>query len=376
VLVIDDNRDAGGQIWRGERRSKSSTEAGIWFERISRAQIDVIHGARIFDVKGQTALAESGTNLIEIAYRALVLATGARERFLPFPGWTLPNVVGAGGLQALVKSGMPIKGKRVVIAGSGPLLLAVAHYLRDHGADVRLIVEQTPRIKLARFALGLIASPNKGLQALALSRGLSGIPFRYGSWVTRADGNEKVERVLIRTGSKIQTIECDYLAVGFHLVPNLELAALLGCELSHEGVAVDLSQRTSLVDVFCAGETSGIGGLDLSLVEGQIAGYTATGDSESAHRLFGERSRARKFAARLNSTFALRDELKRLPTPETIICRCEDVSWKELQEHGSWRAAKLHTRCGMGPARDVFAAPRSISSWIGRLSLCDHRSSR
>ena len=80
-------------------------------------------------------LAEADHDLFEMRYRNLILATGARERFLPFPGWTLPNVMGAGGLQALVKSGLPIQGKRVVVAGTGPLLLAVASYLRKHGAE-------------------------------------------------------------------------------------------------------------------------------------------------------------------------------------------------------------------------------------------------
>ena len=90
----------------------------------------------------------------ELGYRNLVLATGARERFLPFPGWTLPNVMGAGGLQALAKSGLPIEGKKVVVAGSGPLLLAVAKYMRDHGADVRLIAEQADASRAASLRPG------------------------------------------------------------------------------------------------------------------------------------------------------------------------------------------------------------------------------
>src|SRR5947207_7635971 len=92
--------------------------------------------------------AETSNGFCDLSYRNLVLATGARERFLPFPGWTLPNVMGAGGLQALVKSGLPIQGKRVVVAGTGPLLLAVASYLRKHGAEIPLICEQASASKL------------------------------------------------------------------------------------------------------------------------------------------------------------------------------------------------------------------------------------
>src|SRR5208283_2329564 len=92
-------------------------------------------------------LAECNGEPVELHYKKLILATGARERFLPFPGWTLPNVVGAGGLQALVKLGVPVRDKRVVVAGSGPLLLSVAAYLKEHGAVVPLVTEQAPWLR-------------------------------------------------------------------------------------------------------------------------------------------------------------------------------------------------------------------------------------
>ncbi|HKR22261.1 MAG TPA: FAD/NAD(P)-binding oxidoreductase, partial [Pyrinomonadaceae bacterium] len=144
VTVVDDNPDAGGQIWRGERREPRSREAQAWFQRLRSVQVELITGARVFQqVEPRKLLAEmSDGGVCELMFENVVLATGARERFLPFPGWTLPNVMGAGGLQALVKGGLPVEGKRIVIAGSGPLLLAVAAYLRDHGADVLCVAEQ------------------------------------------------------------------------------------------------------------------------------------------------------------------------------------------------------------------------------------------
>src|ERR1044071_6312339 len=157
VSVVDDNPAAGGQIWRGEQAKPSSAEAQEWFERIRSVDLQMINGARVFQQpEAGILLAETSEGVCELKYESLVLATGARERFLPFPGWTLPNVMGAGGLQALVKTGLPIEGKRVVVAGSGPLLLAVAAYLRGHGADVLLIAEQASSMQLARFAVGLI----------------------------------------------------------------------------------------------------------------------------------------------------------------------------------------------------------------------------
>jgi NADPH-dependent 2,4-dienoyl-CoA reductase/sulfur reductase-like enzyme len=348
VLVVDDNPAAGGQIWRG-----GPPEAQVWFERIRSVEVEIINGARVFQQpRPGTLLAETTNGVHELEYSSVILATGARERFLPFPGWTLPNVMGAGGLQALVKTGLPIEGKRIVVAGSGPLLLAVAAYLRKRDADVLLIAEQASSMQLARFAMG---SFSKRSQAFELRRQLKDVPYRSGCWVAEAHGTEKLEGVtLVRggvSGAKRWRVACDYLACGFHLVPNVELAELLGCEIESSSVRVDQFQQTTVPHVYSAGETTGIGGLELSLVEGEIAGLAASGKHEAARALFPFRAKQRKFANLLNRTFALRDELTKLPLPETIVCRCEDVTFERLREHHSWRAAKLQTRCGMGPCQ-------------------------
>src|SRR5260370_28612230 len=121
------------------------------------ARIERLSETRVVDAPEAGVLrAECVDGPIDLRYSKLILATGARERFLPFPGWTLSGVVGAGGLQALVKGGAPIRGKRIVIAGTGPLLLAAAAYLRHRGADIMLVAEQAPLSRLARFGAGLI----------------------------------------------------------------------------------------------------------------------------------------------------------------------------------------------------------------------------
>jgi len=282
----------------------------------------------------------------------LILATGARERFLPFPGWTLPNVMGAGGLQALAKSGMPLAGKRVIVAGSGPLLLAVASYMKAHDVDVRSIAEQAPQSALLRFGMRLAAHPGKLAQAIALRAGLLGVPYRTSCWPVSAQGGEKLESVTLRRADgRTWTEACDYLACGFGLTPNVELAALLGCRLSKPGVAVDEQQQTSVASIYSAGEATGIGGLELSLVEGEIAGYAAGGNADRARALSGARESHRRFAAALEDAFALRGELRDLPQASTLVCRCEDVSMERVRACANWREAKLHTRCGMGPCQ-------------------------
>ena len=250
VVVADDNPAAGGQIWRGEHSKPKSAEAQVWFERIRSVEIEFINGVRVFQGAGKTLLAETSSGVVEFAFENLVLATGARERFLPFPGWTLPNVMGAGGLQALVKTGLPVEGKRVVVAGSGPLLLAVASYLRGQGAEVLLVAEQAPAMRLARFGLGILGS-GKISQAWELRKDLSRkgakAQSRYlsGCWVVEARGERKVESVTLVRGGKRWEVDCDYLACGFHLVPNVELAELLGCATEDGRVRVDEFQQTT-----------------------------------------------------------------------------------------------------------------------------------
>ena len=358
VTIVDDNANPGGQIWRRDQRKPHSGPASEWITESRRRGVEFIYGANIFDQpEPGVVLAETRERVLEIGFRQLILATGARERLLPFPGWTLPNVCGAGGLQALVKSGLPIEGKRVVVAGSGPLLLAVAAYLRKLGAQIPLIAEQAPLKRLFRFGLNLLGSPAKAVQAAALRGRLAGVSYRTGCWVTVAEGDEKLKAVKLRQGSRTFDVDCDYLACGFHLVPNTELAAFLGCELDASRVRVNEFQETSLRDVYCAGETTGIGGLELSLVEGEIAGYSAAGLLTEARSKFGARERLRKFSDMLNRTFALRDELRESPRADTLICRCEDVGFERLRKQTGWRAAKLHTRCGMGPCQGRICGP-------------------
>lgn len=359
VAIVDENLAPGGQIWRGSSsEGKHSPEALKWLERLKASGVHLLCGKRVFhQPEPGILMAERLEDVQELSYGALVLATGARERFLPFPGWTLPNVMGAGGLQAMAKSGLPVRGKRVVIAGTGPLLLAVASYLRKAGAEIPLICEQAPWGKLARFAVSLVRYPEKITQSFALRKEIAGIPLATSSWPLAAHGRQQLEAVTISRAAKVETIQCDYLACGFHLVPNTELPTLLGCRLRNGYVQVNDFQQTTVEKVFCAGEPTGIGGVDLALVEGQIAGLAATGKTDAAREWFSKRERFRQFARLLDQTFCLRSDLRSLASPETLICRCEDVPCSRLREHTSWRAAKLHTRCGMGPCQGRICGP-------------------
>jgi NADPH-dependent 2,4-dienoyl-CoA reductase/sulfur reductase-like enzyme len=342
-------------------RSDRSKQRAL--DRLRRSGAQVLGGRTVFDVDASgivQALCESASgSIVEVfGFDQLILATGARERFLPFPGWTLPGVFGVGGLQALVKGGFPVAGKRVVVAGTGPLLLAVAAHLAEDGARVISVVEQAPLMKLLPFAVSLSMAPAKLRQGAGYRARLWQSSYRTGSWVAEAigrDDSQGLRAVRITDGRRSWEEPCDLLACGYHLVANTEIGQLLGCSLRGGFVEVDETQRTSLADVYCAGEPTGIAGIDAALVQGEIAGLACAGHS-NAH-LAKRAAKERAFGDGLESAFALRDELRSLPRPETIVCRCEDVGFASLSGRTGWTDTKLQTRCGMGPCQGRICGP-------------------
>jgi NADPH-dependent 2,4-dienoyl-CoA reductase/sulfur reductase-like enzyme len=364
VALVDDTPWLGGQIWRGQKgRPRQALD---WMHRFKNCGAALLDRTSVIAVpRPGLLLAEQDDGPREIRWEKLILATGARELFLPFPGWTLPGVMGPGGMQSLVKNGWPVRGQRVVVAGSGPLLLAVAAGLRHYGATVICIAEQAPWSRVMRFGLGLLAHPGKLWQGAQFKARLLGVPFRCGVWPVRADGGEKISSVTLTNGETTWTEECDFLACGFGLVPNVELALAAGCELREGFVRVDAWQAASAEGIYCAGEPTGVGGADCALVEGRIAGYAAARQAARAGALFGRRAAWHRFRAALGEAFALRAELAALGAEDTLMCRCEDVSLGQMRRHDNWRDAKLQTRCGMGSCqgRICGAAAKVVLGW-------------
>ncbi|MDH0896233.1 MULTISPECIES: FAD/NAD(P)-binding oxidoreductase [unclassified Pseudomonas] len=363
IAVLDDNPAAGGQIWRDGPQAHLPPLAREHRRRLeAQANIELLPATRVVALAGPRALlVEDPEQGRVIEYDTLILCTGARELLLPFPGWTLPGVTGAGGLQALIKGGMPVAGERIVIAGSGPLLLASAATARDNGARVLHIAEQASWSAVAGFAAQLPRWPNKLLQSF----GLFHPGYRVGSHVVEALGDGHLEAVRLSIGGTIREIACERLACGFGLVPNLQLGQALGCRITNSAIAVDAWQATDLDGVYAAGESTGFGGSEKALVEGAIAGHAAVGERKAAQRLWPQRRRWHGFAKTLNAAFALGDEVKRLARPDTLICRCEDVPLAALADHGGWSQAKMASRCGMGACqgRVCGAAAQVLFGW-------------
>ena len=368
IVVIDDNPAPGGQIWRDGPGAHLPPQALRMREAMARCtNVRLRCGTRVVSLAGADAL------LLEDAeqgwvqrYGKLILCTGARELLLPFPGWTLPGVTGAGGLQALVKAGLPVAGERIVIAGSGPLLLVAAATARQAGARVLRIAEQAGLQAVAGFAAQLLRWPGKATQAL----GLASARYRTGTHVVSAQGAGRVESVRLRHAGRETEIACDRVACGFGLVPNTELGQLLGCALTAsqggpQALAVDGLQATSVAGVYAAGECTGVGGSERALAQGRIAGLAAVEGGATAQAHKPERAHWQAFADQLHRHFVLAPSLKALAKPDTLVCRCEDVPQAALAGCGGWTEAKLHTRCGMGACqgRVCGAATQFLFGW-------------
>ncbi|MCL6670988.1 NAD(P)/FAD-dependent oxidoreductase [Streptomyces panaciradicis] len=311
---------------------------------------------------------------------AVLLATGGYEQVLPFPGWTLPGVVTAGGAQAMLKGSLVVPGRAAVVAGTGPLLLPVATALAAAGVDVAALVESAAPRAFVRHLRPLVSQPGKlaegALYAARSARHRVRPLFRHA--VVEAHGTERLEAVTVaaldaegrvRPGTG-RRIACDTLAVSHGMLAHTDLAESLGCRLDGQVVHVDDEQRTDVPGVWAAGEATGIGGSALALVEGRIAGRSAaarlTGtepDRAEWATALKSRTRLREFAAALDGVYRPPAHWSEQVTDETVVCRCEEVTAGAVRAAvedlgaGDPRTVKLLTRAGMGWCQGRICAP-------------------
>ncbi|WP_279339661.1 FAD-dependent oxidoreductase [Sphaerisporangium perillae] len=302
-----------------------------------------------------------------VAARRLLIATGAHDRPLPFPGWDLPGVFTAGGAQALLKGDLVVAGRNVVVAGTGPFLLPVAAGLAAAGARVAGVFEANGRFGLAP---AMAAMPGKLAEAAGYGYRLARhrIPYAGRHAVIAAHGRDELTHVTVAdldrdwVPRRRRTIACDALAVGYGFVPQIELATQLGCatRADRDGtpvVSVDAGMRTSVPGVYAAGEPTGVGGAELAEVEGWIAGRTAAADLgrpvPPVPGLSRRRDRLAAFGRALQEAYPVRDGWKGWLADDTLICRCEEVPYSRIKEATALgavdaRSLKLLARPGMG----------------------------
>ena len=409
VVLVDERATFGGQIYRqpgpgfvvhdARRVGRDYLRGVVLVEAARRAGAELRCRTSVLSLRGTTAvcLAEGGARVELVRARRVLVAPGATDRPVPFPGWTLPGVLTAGGAQALVKASRVSPGSRLVFAGSGPLALAFPAQLRHLGVNVVLALEAGPAPRAVRVARLLAAGwGNATLLRDALSYRAqllaARVPLRYRRIVVRAEGEDRLEAVVhaavdaewrVLPGSE-ERLEVDTLCVGYGFVPSTELLRLAGCRFGYDEdlgglvVEVDAWQRTSVDGVLAAGDGTGVRGAPVALGQGRLAALGAAADlgaitwarAYELARPLRRRLRAKeRFRRALRPLYGVGAGIYELATPETVVCRCEEVTIARLEQALDATVdvdvVKSYTRAGMGLCQGRNCQ-RQISALLAR----------
>jgi thioredoxin reductase len=388
VIVADERKAAGGQYYKQPGGGFALDEAALDGQfAAGRRLIGAVAAtsARLLPettawsarIEGEHIVADlvAPSGPLQLRARRLIIAAGAMERPHVVPGWTLPGVMTVGAAQTLLRSGSVAPGRRVMVAGNGPLGLQLAAELLNAGVDVVAVAERAPRPGLAQAgaALAMLMADSRlvaaGIGHLArLAR--AGVPMLWGHAVTRIDGDGRVNKVTLTPvgGGPARDFAVDALAIGNGFGPQAELARALGCAIGwHDGAALvtrDDDGRTSITSVFVAGDGGGLGGAQAAMAQGWLAGAAAArdlgGNAPADQQQRAALARARRFQAGLWRIFAA--PAAPLPSGDTVLCRCESVTAgavDALLAQGVCDAGSIKraTRAGMGRCQGRYCAP-------------------
>jgi NADPH-dependent 2,4-dienoyl-CoA reductase/sulfur reductase-like enzyme len=389
-VLVDEGYRAGGQGYRAPARdldldmkSLMGTEAEK-YERLHalfaslRERIDYQHGTLVWGIYEKTLHTLADGVAGTIPYDALILATGATDRIMPLPGWTLPGVFTLGGAQVILKDQGCLIGSRVVFLGSSPLLFLAALQYHKSGASIAAVIDTTPfSAKLAAMR-DLIASPRTLARGIMYRTALrrAGVPVVDGATALGIHGRERVEGVRIKDGrGRERFIPCDAIAYGHGLKPETQLAELAGAQFRFDPVfrlwlpETDADGRAG-PDLYLAGDGAAIGGADAAEASGALAAHALLADMgrpssepelarlrrQVGHLRRFQRGLARAFAWPVSQAAALPDE--------TVACRCEAVTVGEIRAAIQMplgprevNRVKALTRCGMGRCQGRFCGP-------------------
>lgn len=394
VLLVDEGADAGGQIYRPMPPGFRPTAAGAAANpdllagedlrhRLAASAVRRAFGRQVWSVSPSLRVDALGPDGPETWQpQALVVATGTSERVIPFPGWTLPGVIGLAGATILLKAQQMLPGQRTLVAGCGPLLAAVGAGILKGGGSVAAVVDVAGRRDWLATAPALVSAPDllaRGRGWLAALRQAK-VPLlqRHAVQEVRAagEGLEATIAPVDRDGrfvpnGRAATYTVDSVAVGNGLVPATEVTRLLGAahEFDNERggwvARHDADFRTTVARVYVAGDGAGIRGARCAALQGHLAGLAAAADLGRLDRgAFRTRSatirrrlrRAERFGAAMGRLMAPRPGQAESIRDDTVVCRCEDVTRAEIAATLADGATEVNqvkaaTRCGMGPCQ-------------------------
>lgn len=391
AIVVDEQSAPGGQIYRGitsvapalaARLGPDYAHGRTLADALAASRVVVESGTTVWDVDADLNVAMLREGVArQMRARHLVVATGAIERAVPVPGWTLPGVMFAGAAQLMLKTASSVPAGRVVLAGNGPLLLLVANQLLEAGANVVALAETTgfgdtlagaPHLPRA---LGAAAYLAKGI---AMTRALrrSGVRWIRGVTALSVLGTERAEALQVTSSRGVERIDADVVLLHVGVIPNTQLTRLMrlahGWDEAQQSwrPRVDRWGRSSNARVSIAGDGAGIGGARVAEASGRIAAL----DTAFALGRLDEGERDRRAAAshaEVRRHLRIRPMLDAMyrppawitcPPDETIVCRCEEVTAGEVRRMTKLgclgpNQTKAFSRCGMGPCQGRMCGP-------------------
>lgn len=398
VLLVDERPLPGGQYYKqplaipalAEENAADPQFAGgrALIDATEAAGVTMLRGARVwgaFEPLELLILDNGGCRTCRP--KRLIVAAGAYERGLPVPGWTLPGVMTTGAAQTLLRSYRVLAGARILIAGNGPLNFQVALELARAGAEIVGIVELAPRPSsrmlpaLGKMFANAPALASRGARYLAELRQRR-IPLVYDgvlAEITAGDGGLSglVKRWPLEPRDAGRRFEADAVCMGYGFMPSNEILRALGCAhrfdsvRRHLATERDADQRTSVPEIYAVGDCAGLGGAPAAEAEGVIAGLAAarslgctpsTDQHRSEARARSALARHRRFQEGLWQIFQAPRLTTEAATPETIICRCEELTLSEVEADPapgfrSIGALKRRTRGGMGRCQGRYCGP-------------------
>lgn len=399
ILMIDENSHTGGQLLR---RLPQSQNSPAWFEPdpMKRKGIrwvnqtfkncDTLHQAQVLGIFDNNRVQVHGPDekVTEIHAETILLATGARETYLPFPGWTLPGVMSLGAAQILMKSHGVLPGHHIAIAGTSPLMMVLGYQILKNKGHLTGLFDANGLDKKLK---GVSLLPHHGsklmegafyMTYLAAHR----VPLYSKRMVIEARGNDRLESVITakmdQGGRIIQSSRkehsADTLAMGFGFAPNIELAVQAGCKTVFDPaygdwiVSSDHQLKTSVDTIYAAGEITGIGGAQKSYIQGRLAGLSILerfklnpedGRNQTRRkRIEAQNQKQRAYGSFLNQYCRLPDQaIHRIPD-HTLICRCENITMGQIKERinqgfHTTGGIKKASRTGMGCCQGRTCGP-------------------
>lgn len=380
-VLLDEASRGGGQIYRQQPAHFRRSAKTLYGFEAAKAQalhtaLEQLHGK--LDYRPETLVWNAEHPVLDtlhqgqvadrLAFDRVIIATGATDRVLPIPGWTLPGVFTLGAAQIALKFQGCAIGERVVLAGSGPLLYLVAYQYAKAGATVAAVLDTSPFSAQARALPYLLLQPAtfaKGLYYRAWLA-LKGIPVHQGVTLLGIEGTQRASAVRWSQGGRAQQLACDAVAFAHALRSETQLADLLGCQFAWNALnrawlpVRDAQGRASSDGVYLAGDGAGILGADGAEMAGELAALTLLADLGKPIDLRRQRHLQRRLATLqhfrrgLEQAFPFPQQWARQTPDSLTVCRCEQITAGEIRDTvraGHWEINRVKAMCRVGMGR-------------------------